>query len=243
MAQTKLTIGPSPHDSVTVTALGEHHKTFEKAFNAETNSFRDMHVVVENNSDRAIIAAIVEWHYTDAKGKTRGVLVDTDTWQRPHSGPNDKAEVVTAHSRTLFGPTANIPEALVGASGYAGAAIMPIQFTPFQGFTNPDFAIDLLVFSDGEMVGPDTKHYSTDFAARYSAGQRVIAAWKLGGAPAVQALVDNRPDKPTREELQELNWVRRYADHLTKSKIINATAYLDYIANSPKPIKLFRTAN
>jgi len=99
------------------------------------------------------------------------------------------------------------------------------------------------VFSDGEMVGPDTKHYSTDIPARYSAGQRVIAAWKVGGAPAVQALVDNRPDKPTREQVQEWNWLRRYADDLTKSKIINASAHIDYIANSPKPITLFRATN
>jgi len=240
-AQTKMTIGPSPDKSVTVTALGKN-TPFEKAFNAETDSSRDMHAIVTNNSDRAIVAAIVQWHYTDAKGITRGVLVASDSWQRPHSGPNDKAEVVPAHSRALFGPTATILEAHIGASGLTGAAIMPIRFTPFEGFTNPDFAIDLLVFSDGEMVGPDTKHYSTDIPARYSAGQRVVAAWKLGGGDAVRALLDNRPT--TREEAQEWNWLRRYADDLTRSKnLVDASAAVDYIANSPKPIALFRRAD
>jgi len=245
MAQTNLTIGPSPHDAVTVTALAETRetRTFDKAFNAETNGYRDLHVVIDNHSDRAIVAAVMEWHYTDAKGKTRGIILETDTWQRPHSGPNDKAEVVPAHSRTLFGPTATIPEALVGASGYAGSSIMPIQFTPFQGFTNPNFAIDLLVFSDGEMVGPDTKHYSTDFAARYSAGQRVVTAWKSGGVPAVQLLATGLFISPASADPQKQteSWITRYANQLGHTQAVYQSAYINYLANSPKPVALFRT--
>jgi hypothetical protein len=43
---------------------------------------------------------------------------------------------------------------MVGAPG-VGTGILPEQFAPFKGFTNPSFTVDLLVFSDGEMVGPD----------------------------------------------------------------------------------------
>jgi hypothetical protein len=70
MAQTTLTIAPSPHNSVTISPVGDS-KTFSKIFNAETNQFRDLHVVVENHSDRAIVAAVLMWQFTAVNGKLR----------------------------------------------------------------------------------------------------------------------------------------------------------------------------
>jgi hypothetical protein len=84
--------------------------------------------------------------YTAVNGNLRRTTLLTDSWQRP-LGPGDKAEIVPPHSRTLFGLSAVIPERLVGVPGI-GNGIFPGQFVHLQGFTNPQFAIDLLVFSD-----------------------------------------------------------------------------------------------
>jgi hypothetical protein len=240
MAQNRLKMSAaSPHASVTVSQLGYESKAWDKIFRPETEQFRALHVVLENSDDRAILATVMIWTYTDVKGVTQKTVLKADSWARPLLGPNDKAEIVKAHSRSIFGPSAVIPETMVGTSGI-GNGILPQQFAGMEGFTNPTFDLDLLVFADGEMVGPDTRHASTDFAARYSAGQRVIAAWKAGGAPAVQTLAQSPVDNPTHEELQELHYVKQYAAHLTKFKTIDASQEIDYIANSPKPIALFR---
>jgi hypothetical protein len=100
MAQTKLTIGPSPHPSVTVSPVGED-KSFNRVFNADTEQFRDLHVIIHNNDSRPVVAAVLIWEYADVKGQGRKTILQTDTWQRPHTGPNDKAEIVPAKSRTL----------------------------------------------------------------------------------------------------------------------------------------------
>jgi hypothetical protein len=101
------------------------------------------------------------------------------------------------------------------------------------------------------MVGPDTKHTSTEFAARYSAMQKIINAWNRGGKPAVAELVASQPDHSTlealareklltRETLQEIHWIKRYAGDLER-KTINPVAHINYLANCPRPIAPFRT--
>jgi hypothetical protein len=240
MAQTKLTIAPSPHDSVTVRPVGQD-RVFNRIFNADTEQFRDLHVIVHKSDSRAIVALVGIFKYTDVHGVPRTVVVKTDSWQRPLNGPNDKAEIVPANSRTLFGPSANIPEKMVGGPGI-GNGIMPQQFHGLYGFTNPSFAIDLLVFADGETVGPDSRHVMTEFSARYDASQAVVNAWKTGGVPAVQLLAAGLFISPASSDPQKQteSWITRYASQLSHSQVANQSAYINYLANSPKPISLFR---
>jgi hypothetical protein len=228
MAQPRLSVAPSPHAELKLEAY-QGGGAFDSAFNLNTYEYRDLHMLVANHSGRDILALVAVWRYRDAAGRAKTMTVETDSFQTP-----DRAPVISAGARALLGPSGIIPEGMLGRPGI-GNTIMPKTLSRLAGVQNVAAVIDLVVFSDGEMSGPDLQHTVSELTARYNAAQKIVAAWRSGGQSAVDAL---QTDLNTSTDLQELHWIRSYANSI--SAYPKAQLLVDFLAAKPRPIEIHK---
>ena len=252
MSTNSLVVGVTPHSSINISPLAPSlAPDLAKAFDSESMKFSSGFAILSNNSQQSVVALAAIWRYTDSStGAQKRMEFLSDSFQTPDTRP-----VIEAGVRVLLGPNAIIPERLArehGASGYLGA-IQAETLQPLEKATDLKLDVDLIVFADGEMFGPDMLRTSTDLVARYSAAKKIAAALdsaRTSGRSPASALSDYLKPATTAqsltpadfEKLQEENWIRRYSQQAVRSK--HPDAVLGYLQRMPKPIQMYRhTAN
>jgi hypothetical protein len=214
--------------------------------------------VLSNRSDKAILSLTTTWVTTDASGKEHKLVYSCDSFLTP-----DLRAVVPNGASVLVGPQVLVPESLAsqyGAKGYFGAinpAVLQQFANEYAGASHVKVTIDSIVFDDGEVVGPDQEHYTTEIEARKSAATRIagqLQASVKNGQPLAESVyhltptpvptVQSPPGGSSLASSQESTWASHFIRNLQRAQRLGddrrLQAYLAYMERLPQPVKMYR---
>jgi hypothetical protein len=233
----RLNIVPSPCPQVVVTPYDEaRFPKFKQIFEpqAEDSPLRyfardtgeiPVTVVLENTSEKAITGLSYRWRKLDQSGKLRDHRVSSDSYF-----VDVFRAVATPGSRHLIGPSGSLDEAMLDHARAGGSFIGG----KFGGSTKPlaevveeTFEIDLIVFADGEIAGPDPDRFAALLQCRKRAAEFVAQHVRLADAegrdatPVISALAEiphlGRPGHGQYDPL--VHWTVEFArEFLQRSK-------------------------
>lgn len=193
--------------------------------------------ILTNQSEKAIIALMTHWTFTDAQGAPRDGQINMDSFLQPHSPP-----VLRPHERLIVAPGAFLPERLATAP-HVGAKLedMDGRRSPaFMGASNIHVTIDLVVFEDGEMAGPNETQYDVKIQNRKIAATRLAEQVRNAIASGYdpKAVLDGiLKSAPAYSDSVGL-WTQTYAQMLSKSRNLDKT--LEYLEKLPEPPKFYK---
>jgi hypothetical protein len=224
----RLTIVPTPSPQVVLTQYdGALFPKFKLLFEKQDESSPLRHLsldpeeasvalVLENKSGKAITALRWRWQKLDSSGKVRSNTCASDSYM-----VDVFRAVVGPDSRRLLGPSANLDESIIehvlNGGGVIGAKAGGSSF--LENADELTFAIDLILFADGEIAGPDPERYALELQLRKPAAEFVAKHIRLAHA-------ENRDAAPVLSALAELPsfvcpgygrhsshiyWIRHYA--------------------------------
>jgi len=204
LSVTPLHITPSPCPDVVVTPFdGALFPKFKLVFEPQPDGSPLHHfardpaelpltIVLENRSEKAITGLSYRWRKLDKSGKVRNQTVSTDSY---------RVEVFRAvaepGSRHLIGPSGSLDEAMlahVQAGGGFITGIAGAREHPQPDVVEVTFEIDLIVFADGEIAGPDPDRFAALLQCRKQAAEFVAQQVRLADAegrdatPVISAL-------------------------------------------------------
>jgi hypothetical protein len=127
--------------------------------------------VLTNLSNRAIVALVVEWSYTAQDGHEGRGFVKTSSLS------TNTGAVVHPHTRLFVGPKVFLPESLAFAP-HIGSAFEDLdgRLAHWAATASPITAkIDVIVFEDGELVGPDQSQFEAEIESRKMAADQIAS--------------------------------------------------------------------
>jgi hypothetical protein len=201
-----LHITPSPCPDVVVTPFDEAlHPEFKPIFEPQPESSplryfaRDpaelpLTLVLENRSEKAITGLSYRWRKLDQSGKVRNHTVSSDSyWVDVFRAV---AEPGSCH---LIGPSGSLTKAMLdhvrAGGGFIGGIVGAIE-RPQPDIVEVTFEIDLIVFADGEIAGPDPDKFAALLQCRKQAAEFVARQVRLAESegrdvtPVISALAE-----------------------------------------------------
>lgn len=195
----------------------------------------DVALVLENLSDRAITALRYRWLNADESGKVRPRTCTSDSYMVDVFRP-----VVAPHSRQLITPSSMVNESIIDhvqkGGGFIGAGVgMSAQ----RFISDTNFELDLVLFDDGEICGPDRDRFAGELQCRKPAAEFVAKEVRLAEAegrypaPVLNALasVPHLGDDPL------AHWTQHYAKQYLRRP---GEATLRHLENRPVLPKFYR---
>jgi hypothetical protein len=202
----RLNIVPSPCPQVVVTPYAEaRFPKFQQIFEpqAEDSPLRyfardtgeiPVTVVLENTSEKAITGLSYRWRKLDQSGRLRDHRVSSDSYF-----VDVFRAVATSGSRHLIGPSGSLDEAMLDHA-QAGGTFIGVKFggstRPLAEVVEETFEIDLIVFADGEIAGPDPDRFAALLQCRKRGAEFVAQQVRLADAagrdatPVISALAE-----------------------------------------------------
>lgn len=158
-------------------------------------------VIFENRSDKEITALRYCWSMRDSNGKTRTRTIANDSYKVDIYRP-----VALPHSMQLLSVSGrldidqNLYDRLLAGSGVMGAGASAGE--PLSDAVEEiAFQIELVVFADGEVAGPDPNHYAAELQGRKRAAEYVAKHVRL-------AIMDQRDPTPVITALRDMPHLR-----------------------------------
>lgn len=140
-------------------------------------------VVITNTSKKTIVTISVIWDYTDANGRVTHRSLRSDSFSNPARRP-----VLKPGSKLFVTPATMIPDTLVSQSYMAPTTGAQQQTNAISASQTIVAQLDLVIFEDGETIGPDQRHYIDEMKARKLAADTLVQA--AIHAPEHQQLVN-----------------------------------------------------
>lgn len=151
-------------------------------------------LVLENRSEKAITGLSYRWRKLDGSGKTHNHTASSDSYFvdvfRPVAAPG---------SRHLIGPSGSLDEAMLDHA-QAGGSFVGVKtggaMRPLPEIVEVTFEIDLIVFEDGEIAGPDPDKFAVLLQCRKRAAEFLARQVRLADAegrdpmPVISALAE-----------------------------------------------------
>jgi hypothetical protein len=188
----RLYIAPSPCPDVVFTPFDEAlHPEFKQVFEPqlESSALRyfargpaelPLTLVLENRSKKAITGLSYRWRKLDASGKVHNHTASSDSYFVDVFRP-----VAAPASRHLIGPSGILDEAMLDYANAGGGFIgvkTGVTMRPLPEIVEVTFEIDLIVFDDGEIAGPDPDRFATLLQCRKPAAEFVARQVRLADA-------------------------------------------------------------
>jgi hypothetical protein len=182
-------------------------------------------VVLENRSEKAITALSCRWRKIDRSGELRDHRVSSDSYFE-----DVFRAVATPGSRHLIGPSESLDEAMLDHA-QAGGSFIGGKFSGstigLAAVVEETFEIDLIVFADGEIAGPDPDRFAAFLRCRKRAAEFVAQQVRLAdvegrdATPVISALAEiphlGRPGHGQYDPL--VHWTVEFArEFLQRSK-------------------------
>lgn len=202
----RLIIVPSPCPEVVITPFDEAlYPEFKQIFEPQPESSRlryfardpseiPLTLVLENRSEKAITGLSYRWRKLDKSGKIRNQTACSDSYF-----VDVFRAVAEPGSRHLVGPSGSLDEAMLdyaqACGGFIGGKIGASPITA-EEVAELTFEIDLVVFADGEIAGPDPDRFAALLQCRKRAAEFVARQVRLADAegrdatPVISALAE-----------------------------------------------------
>jgi len=178
-------------------------------------------LVLENRYDKAITGLSYRWRKLDRSGKVRNKTVSTDSYR-----VDVFRAVAEPGSRHLIGPSGSLDQAMlahVQAGGGFITGLVSARERPQPDVVEVTFEIDLIVFADGEIAGPDPDKFAALLQCRKQAAEFVARQVRLAEA-------EGRDATPVISALAEIPHIGRHGhgpyDPLVHSTVEFARHYL-----------------
>ncbi len=229
----QLPVSPTPLVSVAAASP----TTLPQLDPAIIRTFHPNNFLLANKSDKAIVGLMTVWTFTDANGFPRTGQIHTDSFMQPHS-----PVLLPAHQTLIIAPGAFLPEALA-QSAHTGATLSSLdgRLSPaIIGATNIKVQIDLIIFEDGEMVGPNETRFDTQIQNRRIAATQLAKQLRnaiAGGDDPKTILNDILETKPSQSDTVAV-WTLVYARMLLKTRVLDKQ--LGALETLPDPPKFYR---
>jgi hypothetical protein len=137
-------------------------------------------LVLENRSEKAITGLRYRWRKLDASGKIRNHTISSDSYLIDVFRP-----VAAPRSCHLIGPSGSLDEAMLdhaqAGGGFIGGKI-GATIRPLPAVVEVIFEIDLIVFEDGEIAGPDPDRFAAELQCRKRAAEFIARQVRLADA-------------------------------------------------------------
>jgi hypothetical protein len=227
----KFTITPSPSPDVFLslydnTADSKFHTIFETPTSDSPMSHLTRPpeeaawaVVLENRSEKAITALRYRWIASKGDGKPRTCTVSSDSYLT-----DVRRAVVESGARQIISPSGSLSESFLDHVQRSGGFIesrVETRTSLLADTSELRFDIDLIVFADGEIAGPDPDSYAAELQCRKPAAEFVAKQVRLAEA-------ESRDVTPVLSALAEIphlrndplaHWTQHYArDYLRHSQ-------------------------
>jgi hypothetical protein len=247
----QFSVKPSPSPEVLLTRYDETlFPKFRQVFAAQSPIGRfgpkseesEIALVLENRSDRAITALRYRWVFVAADGKVRPTTCSSDSYSTLYR------PVLDAGDRKLITPSATVTESLLDHIASGGGVIGGGSSRSHADFVELTFSIDLIVFADGEIAGPDPDRFAGELNCRKPAAEFIAQQIRLADAESrdVTPVLAALAEAPCLHGDFLAEWTRRYAsDFLRRSKLKIGDAdmresALRYLENRPTLPKFYR---
>lgn len=203
-------------------------------------------LVLENNSPKDITALRYRWLVTKLGEKLRPSVCSSDSYLVDVYHP-----VLAAGDRKLIGPSIGMNQSLLEHVQRGGGSIGSGNSGGPREFYDADeinFSIDLILFADGEIAGPDPDHYTGELICRKPAAEFVAKQIRLADAesrdpaPVLKALAEIPRDR--NDVLVE--WVHTYAQRCLaaaaapNSRIERVAGMLRHLESRPVLPRFYR---
>jgi hypothetical protein len=196
--------------------------------------------VLTNLSNRAIVALAIEWSYTTQDGR-EGQGFSKSSSLSTNTGP-----VVQPHTKLFVGPKVFLPESL---------AFAPHVGSPFEALdgrsahwaaaaTQITAKIDVIIFEDGELVGPDQSQFEVEIQSQKMSADQIAGKVRY-------AQSQGEDPTPTLKQIAEAPmesktdfiglWFAIYAQQLLSARGSRPFELrLTAIEQTPTPLRIFR---
>lgn len=225
----------SPHPLVSVTAAtSDNLPQFDAAL---VQKFHPYAFILTNQSDKAIVGLMTLWTFTDSHGFPRTEQVHTDSFMQPRS-----PVLLVPHARLIVAPGAFLPEALA-QTPHMGARLEDMDGRlnrDINGATQIKVQVDLVIFEDGEMAGPNETRYDTMIQNRKIAATQIAKqlrnALSNGDDPKI-TLGHILETAPSQSDSMAV-WTHIYAGMLQRSPALEKQ--LHALETLPEPPKFYK---
>jgi len=198
---------------------------------AIVEKFHRQAFILANNSDRAIVGLVVQWVYSDAGGHPITHNVRSDSFMQVTSHP-----VVLPHARLLVAPGAFVNEANIDKPhiGLSAETMDGRLDKATEGASGIAATIDIIIFDDGTIAGPNTTRFDTELQNRKLAAtvlaKQIRNAIAKGEDPSI-TLTRIMDSAPSRDDTLG-TWTLRYARMLSRGHL---HGQLEALENLPEP--------
>jgi hypothetical protein len=186
-------------------------------FLAQPSEEAERAIVLENRASKDVTALRYQWVMTGEDGKQRKHTVSSDSYMvdvyHPVLGVGDRKLICWSATvdESLIEHVVHGGGSMIGGVGSGGASL--------TGVTSLRLEIDMLLFSDGEIAGPDVEKFAAELQSRKPAAEFVAKQIRLAEAegrdvtPVVSALAEvpclGRLGHAQGDPL--VHWTRHYA--------------------------------
>ena len=250
----QFSITPSPSHEVSLSRYNpERHQKFRPVFERPGIGYPlyDLHIdpreaeraiVLANRSGKPIIGLIYGWTVKGKDGHLSTVRIRSDIYSV------GKQAIVEADAQPLLTSCGIIDESMLDqvqgkdrAVGTGGGGRSGVRDSILDSGMELTFAIDLLVFADGEVAGPDRDNYAADLECCNSAAQFVARQARMAES-------ENRDAVPVLSALAEMpamlgtdptaHWIKLFAQHCLGNNV--SDKIVRSFENIPALPKLYR---
>ncbi len=209
-------------------------------------------LVLENRSGKAITGLSYRWRKLDASGKIYNQTARSDSYF-----VDVFRSIAAPASRHLIGPSGMLDEAMLDHAQAGGGLIgvkTGVTRRPLPEIVEVTFEIDLIVFEDGEITGPDPDRFAVLLQCRKRAAEFVARQVRLADAegrdatPVVSALAEiphlGRPGHGTYDPMVHMTveFAREYLRNVQQKRgeVDMREVELRRLENRPELPKFYR---
>ncbi len=195
---------------------------------------------MENRGERDITALCYRWVTTTKNGETLPHTFSSDSYAVSVYHP-----VLKANDRKLITSRITVDESLIAhvlhGGGCIGGGVGSTRSS--DGAVSLRLEIDMLLFADGEIAGPDTVRYAAQLQFRKRAGDFIVKQVRLAQSEQrdVTPVLTALREMPRMRDDTLARWTHDYAgDYLHYSAMGRQEALLQGLENRPPLPKFYR---
>jgi hypothetical protein len=224
----RLNLVPSPHPEVVVSRFDE---ALPPGFRHDPSQASTV-VVLENRSEKAITALRYRWDTVNASGTQRTSHTCSDIYSYNENEGSSRPSVIEPGARKIISYycMADKSEADAVRQGGGTASFLVTPTWDLADAVERTFAMDLIVFADGEISGPDPDHYALELLSRKRLAEFVAEQVRM-------AVAENRDVTPVLNALSMIpSWLSMDQPRLDEPVLRNTKHFACiYLAFTRRP--------